>query len=80
MDCFRDKSVSGHSVTVRETITATPAEMDGATAFEVSGVMVLHFTNSVFLSYRTYLSSLELGDEIILLLLANYVVSEPSFI
>ncbi|XP_022724197.1 uncharacterized protein LOC111280922 isoform X2 [Durio zibethinus] len=35
-----DKSVSGHSVTVRETITVTPAEMDGATAYEVSGTPV----------------------------------------
>ncbi|XP_022715166.1 uncharacterized protein LOC111274648 [Durio zibethinus] len=32
-----DKSVSGHSMTVRETITVTPAEIDGATAYEVSG-------------------------------------------
>ncbi|KHG01721.1 5'-nucleotidase surE [Gossypium arboreum] len=35
-----DKSVSGHSVTVRETITVTPAEIDGATAYEVSGTPV----------------------------------------
>ncbi|XVF86828.1 hypothetical protein PTKIN_Ptkin18bG0073700 [Pterospermum kingtungense] len=35
-----DKSVSGHSVTVRETITATPAEIDGVTAYEVSGTPV----------------------------------------
>ncbi|XVF25150.1 hypothetical protein REPUB_Repub13aG0188800 [Reevesia pubescens] len=35
-----DKSVSGHSMTVRETITVTPAEIDGATAYEVSGTSV----------------------------------------
>ncbi|KAH1048171.1 hypothetical protein J1N35_038955 [Gossypium stocksii] len=35
-----DKSVSAHSVTVRETITVTPAEIDGATAYEVSGTPV----------------------------------------
>ncbi|TYG49076.1 hypothetical protein ES288_D10G065900v1 [Gossypium darwinii] len=35
-----DKSVSSHSVTVRETITVTPAEIDGATAYEVSGTPV----------------------------------------
>ncbi|XVF26978.1 hypothetical protein REPUB_Repub14bG0067000 [Reevesia pubescens] len=35
-----DKSVSGHSMTVRETITVTPAEMDGATAYEVTGTTV----------------------------------------
>ncbi|XP_021295150.1 uncharacterized protein LOC110424785 [Herrania umbratica] len=40
MDCFRDKSVSGHSVTLRETIAVTPAEIDGATAYEVSGTTV----------------------------------------
>ncbi|XVE51928.1 hypothetical protein DITRI_Ditri02bG0079500 [Diplodiscus trichospermus] len=32
-----DKSVSGHSLTVRETMTVTPAEIDGAIAYEVSG-------------------------------------------
>ncbi|XP_017979380.1 PREDICTED: uncharacterized protein LOC18596155 isoform X2 [Theobroma cacao] len=35
-----DKSVSGHSVTLRETIAVTPAEIDGATAYEVSGTTV----------------------------------------
>ncbi|XWS18860.1 hypothetical protein CRYUN_Cryun32bG0081300 [Craigia yunnanensis] len=35
-----NKSVSGHSVTVRETITVTPVEIDGATAYEVSGTPV----------------------------------------
>ncbi|XP_039064966.1 5'-nucleotidase SurE-like isoform X2 [Hibiscus syriacus] len=35
-----DKSVSGHSVTVRETITVTPSEIEGATAYEVSGTTV----------------------------------------
>ncbi|XP_022721544.1 uncharacterized protein LOC111278988 isoform X2 [Durio zibethinus] len=35
-----DKSVSSHSMTVRETITVTPAEIDGATAYEVSGTPV----------------------------------------
>ncbi|KAE8696395.1 hypothetical protein F3Y22_tig00110674pilonHSYRG00114 [Hibiscus syriacus] len=37
MDYSRDKSVSGHSVTVRETIIVTPSEIEGATAYEVSG-------------------------------------------
>ncbi|KAK1265633.1 hypothetical protein QJS04_geneDACA017878 [Acorus gramineus] len=32
-----DKSVSGHSVTLQETITVSSAEINGATAFEVSG-------------------------------------------
>ncbi|KAG1367635.1 5'-nucleotidase SurE [Cocos nucifera] len=32
-----DKSASGHSVTVRETVAVTSAEFNGATAFEVSG-------------------------------------------
>ena len=67
MDCFRDKSVSGHSVTVRETITVTPAEIDGATAYEVSGVMILHFCYSIIQSSYKYLSFLELGYETILL-------------
>ncbi|GLU14330.1 hypothetical protein SLE2022_309060 [Rubroshorea leprosula] len=35
-----DKSVSGHSVTLRETIAVTSAEINGATAFEVSGTPV----------------------------------------
>ncbi|KNA06463.1 hypothetical protein SOVF_180840 [Spinacia oleracea] len=32
-----DKSASGHSLTVRESVEVTSAEMSGATAFEVSG-------------------------------------------
>ncbi|CAJ1950930.1 unnamed protein product [Sphenostylis stenocarpa] len=32
-----DKSVSGHSLTVGETVEASPAQIDGATSFEVSG-------------------------------------------
>ncbi|ERN15325.1 uncharacterized protein LOC18443609 [Amborella trichopoda] len=32
-----DKSVSGHSVTLRETLTVSSVEINGATAFEVSG-------------------------------------------
>ncbi|RVX05405.1 5'-nucleotidase SurE [Vitis vinifera] len=32
-----DKSVSGHSMTVQETLTACSAEIGGATAYEVSG-------------------------------------------
>ncbi|XP_037497490.1 5'-nucleotidase SurE isoform X2 [Jatropha curcas] len=35
-----DKSVSGHSVTLRETIAVTSAEINGATAYEVSGTPV----------------------------------------
>ncbi|KAG4207350.1 hypothetical protein ERO13_A03G061100v2 [Gossypium hirsutum] len=31
-----DKSASGHSLTVRETITVTRAEIEGATAYEVT--------------------------------------------
>lgn len=38
MDYFRDKSVSGHSVTPRETIAVNSAEISGATAYEVSGM------------------------------------------
>ena len=48
---FRDKSLSGHSVTLRETVAVTPAEIKGATAYEVSGMfrfllllyMLFHF-------------------------------------
>ncbi|XP_052181673.1 uncharacterized protein LOC127794537 [Diospyros lotus] len=32
-----DKSVSGHSVTLRETVAVTSTEINGATAYEVSG-------------------------------------------
>jgi len=35
---FRDKSVSGHSLTLGETVEASSALIDGATAFEVSGL------------------------------------------
>ncbi|XP_061370346.1 uncharacterized protein LOC133313055 isoform X2 [Gastrolobium bilobum] len=35
-----DKSLSGHSVTLRETVEACSAEISGATAFEVSGTPV----------------------------------------
>ncbi|KAE8655468.1 hypothetical protein F3Y22_tig00117026pilonHSYRG00004 [Hibiscus syriacus] len=35
-----DKSISGHSVTVRETITVARADIDGAIAYEVSGTPV----------------------------------------
>ncbi|CAN0881705.1 5'-nucleotidase SurE [Linum grandiflorum] len=35
-----DKSASGHSVTRGETIAATSAQIDGATAFEISGTPV----------------------------------------
>ena len=38
---FRDKSVSGHSVTVRETVSVSSADINGATAFEVSGTAML---------------------------------------
>ncbi|WCJ39496.1 Survival protein SurE-like phosphatase/nucleotidase [Euphorbia peplus] len=35
-----DKSVSGHSVTLRETVAVTSTEIKGATAYEVSGTPV----------------------------------------
>lgn len=35
-----DKSVSGHSMTLRETVAVTPVEITGATAYEVSGTSV----------------------------------------
>ncbi|AES67822.1 putative 5'-nucleotidase [Medicago truncatula] len=35
-----DKSVSGHSVTIRETVEACSAQVNGATAFEISGTPV----------------------------------------
>ncbi|KAM7471832.1 hypothetical protein LguiA_010015 [Lonicera macranthoides] len=35
-----DKSLSGHSVTLRETVAVTPAEIKGATAYEVAGTPV----------------------------------------
>ncbi|KAJ6813761.1 uncharacterized protein M6B38_143065 [Iris pallida] len=35
-----DKSMSGHSVTVRETLSVSSTDMNGATAFEVSGTPV----------------------------------------
>lgn len=34
---FRDKSASGHSVTLTETVAVTSAEISGAVAYEVSG-------------------------------------------
>ncbi len=39
----RDRSVSGHSVTTRETLSACSVEISGATAFEVTGISVLTF-------------------------------------
>nr|GLL35114.1 uncharacterized protein LOC109192561 [Ipomoea trifida] len=35
-----DKSVAGHSVTLRETVAVTSADIQGATAYEVSGTTV----------------------------------------
>ncbi|CAN4089107.1 unnamed protein product [Withania somnifera] len=35
-----DKSVSGHAVTLKETIAVTPTDVHGATAYEVSGTPV----------------------------------------
>ncbi|XP_047326945.1 5'-nucleotidase SurE [Impatiens glandulifera] len=35
-----DKSLSGHSVTLRETVSVSPAEINGATAYEASGTTV----------------------------------------
>ncbi|XP_019198800.1 PREDICTED: uncharacterized protein LOC109192561 [Ipomoea nil] len=35
-----DKSVAGHSVTLRETVAVTSADIEGATAYEVSGTTV----------------------------------------
>ncbi|XP_004486847.1 uncharacterized protein [Cicer arietinum] len=35
-----DKTVSGHSVTLRETVEASSAKLNGATAFEISGTPV----------------------------------------
>jgi len=34
---YSDKSASGHSLTVSETVEVTSTEVSGATAFEVSG-------------------------------------------
>lgn len=39
----RDKSVSAHSVTLRETIEAASAKISGATAFEISGFILYNF-------------------------------------
>lgn len=41
-DC-RDKSLSGHSVTVRDTVVASSLEINGATAFEVAGTITFSF-------------------------------------
>jgi hypothetical protein len=38
----RDRSVSGHSVTIRETLSACSVELCGATAYEVSGNSKAH--------------------------------------
>lgn len=38
---YRDKSTAGHSVTLKETIEVTLAEIRGATAYEVSGMTLL---------------------------------------
>ena len=37
---WRDKSVSGHSVTIQETLVASSADINGSTAFEVSGEII----------------------------------------
>lgn len=39
LNWFRDKSVSGHSVTLREKVAVSSAEIKGATAYEVSGTI-----------------------------------------
>lgn len=44
----RDKSASGHSVTVRETVAVTSAEFNGATAFEVSGEILFQWLFEAF--------------------------------
>ena len=41
----RDKSASGHSLTMRETISVSLAEIDGATAYEVSGMEILFYSS-----------------------------------
>lgn len=45
---FRDKSLSGHSVTLRETVAVTPAKIKGATAYEVSGMLTLLYMLFLF--------------------------------
>jgi len=41
----RDKSASGHSVTLRETVEAASAKISGATAaFEISGIIYLQLS------------------------------------
>ena len=48
----RDKSVSGHSVTLRETVAVTSAEINGATAYEVSGIIAFLHNQFLILSTR----------------------------
>lgn len=36
----RDQSGSGHSITLRESVAVTSAEIDGAEAYEVSGTLI----------------------------------------
>lgn len=51
--CYcRDKSVAGHSFTLKETIAVTPTEIHGATAYEVSGTntqLLLVYSDSFML-------------------------------
>lgn len=35
-----DQSGSGHSITLRESVAVTSAEIDGAEAYEVSGTLI----------------------------------------
>lgn len=54
--CFRDKSVSGHSVTVQETVSVCSAEITGATAYEVSGTTIYVYIYLHFLTHFVFFS------------------------
>ena len=52
---FRDKSVSGHSVTLQETVAVSSTEINGSTAFEVSGMTDIYVLGSVTIKIILYL-------------------------
>lgn len=64
----RDGSMSGHSVTIRETLTACSVEISGATAYEVSGSSAFRFcTFFLFiLQCRLSLSAFYVYDQALL--------------
>lgn len=47
--------MSGHSVTLQETVAVSSTEINGSTAFEVSGMTDIHVLGSVTINIILYL-------------------------